>query len=50
MKDNKIGKIIMIITIICATIECGIALGYYMISNIDFDKYKYEYTKEVIKR
>lgn len=50
MKNSLVGKIILIISIICVTIECGITIGYYMLSNIDFDKYNNEYKIEVIKR
>lgn len=49
MKKNIVGKIITIICIICATIEVGIALGYFMLSNIDFNKYKTSYIVEIVR-
>lgn len=49
MKKNIIGKIITIFTIIIVTVEIGIAIGYYMLLNIDFEKYNDTYSIEVVK-
>ena len=49
MKKNKVGKFITIFAIIMATIEIGIGIGYYMLINIDFDKYNNDYKIEVVK-
>ena len=49
MKKNKIGKFITVFSIIMATIEIGIGISYYMLINIDFDKYNNEYNVEVVK-
>lgn len=48
MKRNKIDKIILIMSIIVATIEIGITIGYCMLTNIDFDKYN-NYNVEIVK-
>lgn len=40
MKKSIIGKLITIVSIVCFTFEIGIALGYYMLAKIDFDKYQ----------
>lgn len=49
MKKNKIGKFITIFAIIMATIEIGIGISYFMLINIDFDKYNNDYKIEVVK-
>ncbi len=49
MKKNKIGKFITIFAIIIATIEIGIGISYFMLINIDFNKYNYDYKIEVVK-
>ena len=49
MKKNRIGKMITILSIITITIEVGIATAYYMLTNIDFNKYDDKYSIEVIK-
>ena len=49
MKKNIVGKLITIFAIISATIEIGIAVGYYMLVNIDFDKYNSNYTIDVLR-
>lgn len=49
MENNKIGKIITIFSIIMATIEIGIGISYYMLINIDFDKYNNDYKIVVVK-
>ena len=49
MKNNKIGKFITIFSIIMVTIEIGIGISYYMLINIDFDKYNNDYKIVVVK-
>ncbi len=47
-KNNLINKIINIFLICMCTIEVGMAIGYYMLVNIDFNKYNNEYIIEVL--
>lgn len=49
MKKNRVGRFITIFSIIMATIEIGIGISYYMLLNIDFDKYNNEYDIEIVK-
>lgn len=49
MKKNRIGKFITTFAVIMATIEIGIGISYYMLVNIDFDKYNNKYDIEVVK-
>ena len=49
MKKNIIGKIIVIIMIIAATVEVGIAVGWFMLANIDSNKYNVDYNIEVVR-
>lgn len=49
MKKNIVGKIIAVLAIVCMTVEVGITLGYYMLVNIDFNKYDTVYKVEVLK-
>lgn len=49
MKKNIIDKIIITLLVIATTIEVGITIGYYMLINIDFDKYNSSYNFSVIK-
>lgn len=39
MKKNIIGKIIVVLLVVATTIEVGITIGYYMLINMDFNKY-----------
>ncbi len=41
MKKNFIGKLITIILITFVTIESGIAIGYFILSRIDYSKFGY---------
>ena len=49
MKKSIIGKIIIIIMIIAATIEIGITIACYMLTNIDIDKYQVDYNIQRVK-
>jgi len=49
MKKNIIGKIIVIVSIIAATVEIGISIGCYMLINIDVDKYSVKYNIEEVR-
>lgn len=49
MKKNIVGRFITIFSIIMATIEIGIGISYYMLLNIDFNKYNNEYDIEIVK-
>lgn len=49
MKKSIIGKIITIICIVFATIQIGVVMGVYILSNVDFDRYNTEYKIEVIR-
>lgn len=49
MEKSRVGRFITIFAVIMATIEIGIGIGYYMLLNIDFNKYNNDYDIEVIK-
>ena len=49
MKKSRVGKLILTLLIIAGTVEVGITIGYYMLVNIDFNKYNVEYQVEVVK-
>lgn len=49
MKKSIIGKMITVFTVIMITIELGIMLGYYILLNTDFNKYKTNYNMVVAK-
>lgn len=49
MKKNRVGRFITTFAVIMATIEIGIGISYYMLLNIDFNKYNNDYDIEVVK-
>ncbi len=49
MKNKIISKLLIIIMIVSATIQIGMFLGYFILSNTDFNKYKVEYEIQVAK-
>lgn len=50
MKNSIVGKVITIITIISLTVEVGIGIGYYMLANMDFNKFNTNYKVEVVNK
>lgn len=49
MKKNIVGRIITVLVIVSATIQVGVTIGYYMLANIDFNKYNTNYNIEIVR-
>ena len=50
MKKSIIDKIIITLLVIATTIEVGVTIGYYMLVNMDFDKYNSTQDISVVKQ